>query len=212
VVVEAFMSARTPIILLIIAAILLAYVLLFERGRPGRTEINSRSGLLLETVVRERIVGVRIASGEERIALRREGEGFDETWTLEEPRQAPADPEIIEDYLRNWEFAIPVRTLQNPSAKDLQSFGIDTPKAEVTFEMGRAKVRVSLGSGAPVDGGGYVRIDQGRQVMVVSDDVVALFDRSADAFEIKGDAGAPNLSDILGAQEEIVEDAAVAAP
>jgi len=48
--------------------------------------------------------------------------------------------------------------------------------------------------------------------MVVSDDVVALFDRSADAFEIKGDAGAPNLSDILGAQEEIVEDAAVAAP
>ena len=206
------MSARTPIILLIIAAILLAYVLLFERGRPGRTEINSRSGLLLETVVRERIVGVRIASGEERIALHREGEGFDEAWTLEEPRQAPADPEIIEDYLRNWEFAIPVRTLQNPSAEDLRSFGIDRPKAEVTFEMGRAKVRVSLGSGAPVDGGGYVRIDQGRQVMVVSDDVVALFDRSADAFEIKGDAGAPNLSDILGAQEEIVEDAAVAAP
>ena len=206
------MSARTPIILLIIAAILLAYVLLFERGRPGRTEINSRSGLLLETVVRERIVGVRIASGEERIALHREGEGFDEAWTLEEPRQAPADPEIIEDYLRNWEFAIPVRTLQNPSAEDLRSFGIDRPKAEVTLEMGRAKVRVSLGSGAPVDGGGYVRIDQGRQVMVVSDDVVALFDRSADAFEIKGDAGAPNLSDILGAQEEIVEDAAVAAP
>jgi hypothetical protein len=208
-VVEAFMSARTPIILLIIAAILLAYVLLFERGRPGRTEINSRSGLLLETVVRERITGIRIASGEERIALRREGEGFDETWTLEEPKQAPADPEIIEDYLRNWEFAIPIRTLQSPNAEDLQSFGIDTPQAEVTFDMGRAKVRVSLGSGSPVDGGGYVRIDEGREVMVVSDDVVALFDRTADAFEIKNDAGAPNLTDLVGTQEE---DAAVAAP
>jgi len=208
-VVEAFMSARTPIVLLIIAAILLAYVLLFERGRPGRTEINSRSGLLLETVVRERITSIRIASGEERIALRREGEGFDETWTLEEPKQAPADPEIIEDYLRNWEFAIPVRTLQSPNAEDLQSFGIDTPKAEVTFDMGRAKVRVSLGSGSPVDGGGYVRIDEGREVMVVSDDVVALFDRTADAFEIKNDAGAPNLTDLVGTQEE---DAAVAAP
>jgi hypothetical protein len=166
---------------------------------------------LLQTVVRERITRVRIASGEERIALLREGEGFDETWTLEEPRRAPADPEVIEDYLRNWEFATPVRTLQSPSAEDLQSFGLDTPKAEVTFEMGRAKVRVSLGSGTPVDGGGYVRIEEGRQVTVVSDDVVALFDRSADAFEIKGDAGAPNLSDILGAQEED-EDAAVAAP
>jgi len=203
------MSARTPIILLVIAAILLAYVLLFERGRPGRKEIDSRSGLLLEAVVRERITRVRIASGDERVALLRQGEGFDETWTVEEPKQAPADPEVIEDYLRNWEFAIPVRTLQSPSAEDLQSFGIDTPKAEVTFEMDRAKVRVSLGSGSPVDGGGYVRIDDGPQVVVVGDDVVALFDRTADSFEIKGDAGAPNLSDLLGTQEQ---DAAVAAP
>ena len=29
------MSARTPIILLVVAALLLAYVMLFERGRPG---------------------------------------------------------------------------------------------------------------------------------------------------------------------------------
>jgi hypothetical protein len=142
------------------------------------------------------------------VALLREGEGFDETWTLEEPKQAAADPEVIEDYLRNWEFAIPVRTLQSPSPEDLQNFGIETAKAEVTFEMGRAKVRVSLGSGSPVDGGGYVRIDDGPQVIVVSDDVVALFDRKADAFEIKGDAGAPNLSDLVGTEE----DAAVAAP
>ncbi len=202
------MSARTPIVLFVIAAILLAYVLLFERGRPGRTEIASRSGLLLEAVVRERITRIRIASGEKRIVLVRHGEGFDETWTLEEPKQAPADPEAIEDYLRNWDFAIPVRTLQSPTPEDLQSFGIDTPKAEVTFEMGRAKVRVSLGSGSPVDGGGYVRIDNRRQVTVVGDDVVALFSRTADAFELKGDAGEPDLSELLGAQE----DAGVAAP
>lgn len=201
------MTARTPIVLLVVAAILLAYVLLFERGRPGRTEIDSRSGLLLEALVRERITRIRIASGEERIALRREGEGFDETWTLEEPKQAPANPEAIEDYLRNWEFAIPVRTLQSPSAEDLKSFGVETPKAEVTFEMGRGKVRVSLGSGAPVDGGGYVRIDDRRQVTVVSDDVVALFGRTVDAFELKGDAGAPDLLDLIDAQEDAAVDA-----
>jgi len=205
------MSARTPIILFVVAAILLAYVLLFERGRPGRSEIESRTGLLLEEVVRERITRIRIAAGDERIALRRDGEGFDETWTLEEPKQAPADPEAIEDYLRNWEFAIPVRTLRSPTPEDLKSFGIDTPKAEVTFEMGRAKVRLSLGSGSPVDGGGYARIDERREVTVVSDDVVALFNRSADSFELKGDAGAPDLSDLLGQKEE-AEDAGAAAP
>jgi hypothetical protein len=207
-VVEAFMSARTPIVLLVVAALLAAYVLLFERGRPGQVEIDSRSGLLLEAVVRERITRIRIASGEERVALVREGEGYDETWVLEEPTQAPANAEAIEDYLRNWEFAIPVRTLQSPSAEDLKSFGIDAPKAEVTFEMGRAKVRVSLGTGSPIDGGGYVRIDDNPQVTVVGDDVAALFDKRADAFEIKNDAGAPDLSELDDAQR----DASVAAP
>lgn|GEM_PF-1594672 len=196
------MSARTPIVLFIVAASLLTYVLIFERGRPGRTEIESRSGLLLESVVPERISRIRIASGGERVALRRTGEGFDETWTLEEPKHAPADPEAIEDYLRNWEFAIPVRILESPSSDDLRSFGIDTPKAEVTFEMGRAKVQVSLGTGTPVDAGGYLRIDDQRRVAVVSSDVVALFDRTVDDFELRDDAGAPDLSDLGGAQED----------
>jgi len=193
------MSARSPIVLLVVAAILLAYVLLFERGRPGRAEIESRSGLLLEGVVPERITRVRMASGERHIALVHEGEGFDESWTLEEPKPAPADPEAVENYLREWEFAIPIRTLEHPTPQDLKSFGLDTPRAEVTFEMGRAEVRVLLGSGTPVDGGGYVRIDGDDAVAVVGGDVVALFDRSADEFEIKADAGAPDLSDLTDA-------------
>jgi hypothetical protein len=207
-VVEALMSARTPILLLVVAAILFAYVLLFERGGPGRKEIESRSGLLLEAVIRDRITRVRIASGDERVALVRTGEGFDEIWTLEEPNEAPADPDVIEDYLRNWEFAIPIRTLQSPSPEDLQNFGMDTPKAEVSFEMGRTTVRISLGSGTPVDGGGYVRIDNRREISVVGNDVVALFERGVEVFELKGDAGAPDLSDLLVAEP----DGGVAAP
>ncbi|KPK52164.1 MAG: hypothetical protein AMJ63_10365 [Myxococcales bacterium SG8_38_1] len=198
-VVEAVMSARTPLVLLVIALVLLGYVLAFERGRPSRSEINSRSGLLVEALVRDRITRIRIASGNDRVALRRDGEGFDETWTLEEPYEGPADAEPIEDYIRNWEYAIPVRTLQEPSPEDIEQFGVDSPTAEVTFEMGRATVRVSLASGTPVDGGGYVRIDDERAVVVVGKDVVELFSRTADAFAIKGDAGAPLLSDLMDA-------------
>jgi hypothetical protein len=204
-VVEAIMSARTPIILLVVALVLLGYVLAFERGRPTQKEIDSRSGLLVEGLVRDRITRIRIASGEARIVLRREGEGFDETWTLEEPTEGPADPEPVEDYIRNWEFAIPVRTLESPSAEDIEQFGLGSPKAEVSFEMGPSKVRVSLGSGTPVDGGGYVRVDDGKAVVVIGPDVVALFEQSADTFAVRGDAGAPLLDDLTDAG---LEDAA----
>lgn len=193
------MSAKAPIALVLIALVLLGYVLLFERGRPTAREIESRSGLLLESLVRDRITRIRIASGDQRLVLHREGEGFDETWTLEEPRNAPADPELVEDYLRNWEFAMPVRTLGDPTEDDLRNFGMEAHKAEVTFEMGPAKTRISLGSGAPVDGGGYVRVDEQKPVVVVSKDVVALFERSTESFELKNDAGAPLLSDLFDA-------------
>ncbi|HSN82966.1 MAG TPA: DUF4340 domain-containing protein [Polyangiales bacterium] len=187
------MSMRAPLALLVLVAALLAYVLLFERDGPGRTEVEARSGLLVEPLVRDRITRVRIASGDARIVLRREGEGFDETWTLEQPVEAPADSEAAEDYLRSWEYSIPVRTLQSPNAEDLRVFGIDKPEAEVTFEMGRAKVTVILGSGKPVDGGGYVRIAGDDAVSVVGKDVVELFGWTAESFELPADAGAPLL-------------------
>lgn len=196
------MSMRAPLALLILVAALLAYVLLFERDGPGRTEVEARSGLLVESLVRDRITRIRIASGDARIVLRREGEGFDETWTLEQPVQAPADSVAAEDYLRSWEFSIPVRTLQSPNAEDLRVFGIDKPEAEVTFEMGRAKVAVILGSGKPVDGGGYVRVAGDDSVSVVGQDVVELFGWTAESFELAADAGAPLLPEETDARPD----------
>ncbi len=204
-VVEALMTARTPIILAIVVVLLAGYVFFFERDRPGRSEIEARAGFLIESLVRDRLSRIEVSSGDAHMAMSLEGEGFDETWTLEQPVQAAADPERVEDYVRNWEFAIATRTLEDPSAQDVRSFGLDAPKASVRFEMGRAEVTVRLGSGTPVDGGGYVRIDDRDQVMVVPKSVVELFDLGAEHFRIKNDAGAPDLADLLDAE---IEDAA----
>lgn len=194
------MSMRTPLVLLIIALGLLAYVMLFERGRPSAAEIESRSGLLVESLVRDRLTRIRIAFGDRRVVLRRDGEGFDEKWTLEVPKEAPADLEAVEDYLRTWEFAVPIRVREKPSDADLPSYGMDQPEAEVTFEMGRASVSVELGSGTPVEGAGYgyVRVAGDRAVAVVDDDVVALFKRTAESFEPKNDGGAALLPELIG--------------
>lgn len=199
------MTARTPIILAIVVLLLAGYVFFFERDRPGRSEIEARAGFLIESLVRDRLSRIEVSSGDAHMAMSREGEDFDETWTLEQPVQAAADPERVEDYVRNWEFAIATRTLEDPSAQDVRSFGLDAPKASVRFEMGRAGVTVRLGSGTPVDGGGYVRIDDRDQVMVVPKSVVELFDLGAEHFRIKNDAGAPDLADLLDAEIEDAE-------
>jgi len=200
------MTARAPIVLALIVVSLAGYVFFFERDRPGRAEIEARAGFLVQSLVHDRISRIHISTGDEHVVISRHGEDFDETWTLEQPVVAAADPGPVEDYLRDWEFAIATRTLEKPSPEDVQNFGLDTPKASVRFEMGRAEVTVSLGSSTPVDGGGYVRIDDRDQVMVVPKSVVELFDPGAEHFRIKNDAGAPDLADLLDA--EVRRDAA----
>lgn len=194
------MTAKAPIILLVLALLLGSYLFFFERDRPRQSEVEARDGFLVQTLVHDRISRVHISSGDERMAMSRKGEGFDETWTLEQPVEAPADLERVDNYLRSWEFAIASRTLENPSPEDIHNFGLDEPIATVRFELGRADVAVSLGTGAPVDGGGYVRIDDREQVMVVPKSVVELFHLGAEHFRIANDGGAPDLADLLDAE------------
>ncbi len=200
------MTARAPIVLAVLVVLLAGYVFFFERDRPGRKEIDARAGFLVEALVRDRISKIQISSGGDPMAISRHGEDFDETWTIDQPVEAAADPGLVEDYLRNWEFAIATRTLEDPSLEDIRNFGLDPPTASERFEMGRADVTVSLGSSEPIDGGGYLRIDDRNQVIVAPESVVELFDLGLEHFRIKNDAGAPDLADLLDA--EVRDDAA----
>ncbi|MEM7437903.1 MAG: hypothetical protein AAF436_22335, partial [Myxococcota bacterium] len=122
------MTARAPLVLLVVAILLGGYIALFERDQPKQSDVEARDGFLLAPLARAHVTAVEIqpATGE-TIRLRREGEGFDETWTFESPAAGSVDLEKIEDYLRNWEFAIPTRTLEAPSDEDLRNFGLTEP-------------------------------------------------------------------------------------
>ena len=191
------MSARAPIVLAVLVVLLAGYIIFFERDKPRRNEVEARTGFLVEPLVRERVSHLEVFAPTGTVALAREGAGFDETWTLEAPDESPADPEEVENYLRSWEFAVATRTLEDPTREDLESFGLDTPTASVRFTLGRARVELSLGSGSPVDGGGYLQITGDDRVMVVPDAVVELFDVDAERFRIRADGGAPDLDDLL---------------
>ncbi len=68
------MTARTPIILAIVVLLLAGYVFFFERDRPGRSEIEARSGFLIESLVRDRLSRIEVSSGDAHMAMSREGE------------------------------------------------------------------------------------------------------------------------------------------
>lgn len=169
------MSSRVPLALLVVALGLLGYILAFERGGVSRTEIESRQGLILDKVVREHVDSVRIGTGEQQIVAKREGEGFDEKWTLLAPKKGPANDITVDNFLGNWDYAAPLRTIQILGQEDVARFGFEKPKAYISFGMEATQVELFLGSGKPADGGGYVRVDDRPEVMVVDEQVVSFF-------------------------------------
>lgn len=202
------MTARTPLTLLVLVLLLGAYLFVFETDGPKQSEIEARDGFLLEPLIRERVTRVHLQNGDRSLSARREGEGFDETWTLEAPEAGNGNLDTIEDVLRNWEFAMPRRVLENPSDEDVAEFGLDEPVASAEFEMGRSRVRVVLGSGKPVDGGGYVRVDDRKQAIVVPDAVVELFEFDPADFQAE-EGSEPTLDDLV---PDGAEDAGAAKP
>lgn len=190
------MTARVPIVLLLIALALAVYILVFERGRPGASELTSRAGFILDEVVPERVDEIRLDDGQAEIVVQRIGEGFEATWNIVEPVRVPADGARISDFLRSWEYAAPLRRLELTSDEDLRRFGVDAPKSAVRFGMGPTTVQVILGTGTPPDGAAYIRIDDRSEVMVVGKDVAELFDRALDELKAGPDAGAPDLDDL----------------
>ena len=218
-VVEALVSARTPVLLAVAAFLLAGYIVFFQLDRPRQTEIEQRHGFLVPSLVRERVTAIRVRSGDAETVLVREGEGFDETWTLGAPDGAPADIDKVENYLREWQFAMPTRTMESPTDEDVKAFGLDGPSASAQFEMGSGEITVFLGSGKPVDAGGYVRVGEGDHAVVVPESVVELFDVDPERFRDELDGGVPTLDQLIESDTDAsaddpseTQDAASAAP
>lgn len=191
------MSVRVPLALLVVALGLLGYILAFERrGGPSPNELGPRQGFVLDNVLRERVDSIRIGTGAGQIIATREGEGFDAKWTLEAPEQGPANETTVDNFLGNWDYAAPLRKVQILGEEDLTRFGFDKPKAYLSFGMDATHVELFLGTGKPVDGAGYVRVDDRPEVMVVDEQVVSHFRANPEDWLGKSDAEPQTLDEI----------------
>ncbi|MFL6584011.1 MAG: hypothetical protein ACJ8KU_05795, partial [Chthoniobacterales bacterium] len=65
------MKARTTVILLIVVAAVAAYIRFYERHQPNTEEAQRRAGKVV-TFDREKIDGLTIQNGDDRIELRRQ--------------------------------------------------------------------------------------------------------------------------------------------
>ncbi|HEX2679147.1 MAG TPA: DUF4340 domain-containing protein [Polyangiales bacterium] len=180
---------RTSLILGVLAASLLAFILIFERGSVSTKEREDRKGRVLDTFVREKVTRLEIQrKGVTTVLVRKPApeDGLDlGPWQVDAPYKAKADSDAMEGLLGSLEWIDPKRTLHDADDKDRAKFGLDKPRYRVTFTVGSTQGGFRIG-GETADGSGvYMQASDPKLIYVVGKDVVEALDHEPNDLHTK---------------------------
>jgi hypothetical protein len=165
---------KASIVLGVIAALLLGYILIFERGTVGTRELEHRQGSVLPELIRDRVTKLEVQRQGATTVLERNLEGIDEEalWKVKAPYQAEADQDAVDTLLGDLEWLHPKRTLRDVSAADQKKFGVTTPRFRAWFTVGTQRITVRVGNETPQHDGVYVSTEEQGTVYVVGKDLI----------------------------------------
>jgi len=187
------MKLRTTLILLAIALAGFAYIKFYESKKPG-TEEAARQSHNVVNFNREKIEGVVIQNGDDKIEIRR----HDNKWRLETPIKDQADSALIDGLLsdlENWQKAatISAKEIEADRSK-LNEYGLSKPKLRLKLLGPDAPREILFGKDAALEGKMYVRFDNSKDAFVADQSVKKAIDKKPEDFRDR------KLTDLIMAQ------------
>src|SRR5689334_15568709 len=150
---------RTSLLLGVVAALLLGYVLLVERGGVSSGEIEQHKDSAVPELVRARIARIEIQRKGVTTVLVRNPDESDERglWRVEAPFAAKADGEVVDGVLNAFDFVTSRRRIEGISATDRKRFGLDAPRYRVKVTVGKTLVPIAIGNDSARGDGVYLQ-------------------------------------------------------
>jgi hypothetical protein len=187
------MKWKTTLILFVIAAAVFAYLVFVERNRPG-TEEAARQAQNLVNFSRDKINGLVIQNGDDKIDIRR----HDDKWRLEIPIKDQADGSVVNNLLQdleNWQkdAAISAKEMEADKNK-LADYGLANPKLRLKLLGPDAPPEIFFGKDAALEGKMYVRFENSKETFLASQSVKKAIDKKPEDFRDR------KLTDLIMAQ------------
>lgn len=164
------MKTRTTIVLLVIVVAVAAFIRFYERHQPNTEEAQRRAGNVVN-FERDKVDGITIQNGEDRIELRKENN----KWRIESPIKDLADGSTIDSFigdLENWQRfdTIPAKEVREDKNR-LNEYGLARPKLRVKLLGKEMPPELLIGNDAALEGKVYVRLENAKDVYLASKNV-----------------------------------------
>lgn len=204
------MKTKTTVILLIIALALGLFIFLVERKIPT-TEEQAKLGKKLFRVESDQISRIELTRDKEKIICQRKPQS--DEWEMTAPLQTRADISAIEQVLRELEFAEKKGSLKPEPDKslDLTSFGLVTPRLEMSFTIGEENIthQFKIGNETKLGNAYYLTLEGKDEVYLVDKSFYETLNKSAYDFRYKKvtdlSAGQTNKLQFVSASGGLIE-------
>ena len=187
------MKWKTTLVLLIVTAGVFAYLFLVERNAPNTADA-AREAQNVVNFSREKINGITIQNGDDKIDIRR----HDDKWRLEAPIKDQADASAVNNLLldlENWQkdATISAKEMEADKSK-IADYGLAQPKLRLKLSGEDAPPEVLFGKEAALEGRMYVRFANSKETFLVSQSVKKALDKKPEDFRDR------KLTDLIMAQ------------
>src|SRR5438552_1572711 len=164
------MRFRTTLVLFALAAAIFAFTKFYESKRPNAEEANRRAQNVVN-FERDKIDGVVIQNGEERIELKR----VDKKWRLESPVKDLADGSTIDSLLfdlEDWKKDATISGKEIEADKSrMAEYGVAKAKLRLKLQGANAPPEILFGNNAALEGKTYVRFENAKDVFLASQSI-----------------------------------------
>ena len=164
------MRFRTTLILFVLALGIGLFIKFYESKRPNTQEANRRAQNVIN-FERDKIAGIVIQNADERIELKRS----DKKWRLESPVKDLADSSVVDNLLfdlEDWKKDTTISAKEIEADKNrMAEYGVAKAKLRLKLQGPNAPPEVLFGNNAALEGKNYVRLENSKDVFLVSQSI-----------------------------------------
>jgi len=187
------MKWKTTLVLLVITGVVFAYMYFVERKQPGTDEVTRQSQNVIN-ISRDKIDGIVIQNGEDKIDLRKS----DNKWRLQAPIKDQADNSLINNLLsdlEDWRKEATISAKEIEAEKNrLAEYGLSKPKLRLKLFGQGAPPEILFGKDAALENKMYVRFENAKTAFLVGQSVKKAIDKKPEEFRDR------KLTDLIMAQ------------
>ena len=164
------MRFRTTLVLFALTAALVVFIKFYETKRPNTEEANRRAQNLIN-FERDKIDGIVIQNGEDRIELKR----ADKKWRLESPVKDLADGSTVDSLLfdlEDWKKDATISGKEIEADKSrMAEYGVAKAKLRLKLQGADAPPGILFGNNAALEGKTYVRLENSKDVFLAAQSI-----------------------------------------